>query len=197
MTITLSAPLVVQGAQTTAHGHAFRNTGSGPVPVNDVDFQWSVSDSTIARIVNDGRGTATITGVNTGLVHVVAQAAVYAKATAMDSIIRVAHALEIDSIKPSRTSSTGAGSPCSGWGSTPSSWLRSGAGTLIPDTFSFVGNRNGLGQYAILVRTAVSGTGQRAPRSAPVSSHRPPTRRWWATTTFSILTTPFPRRSDP
>src|SRR5579864_3773956 len=101
VTITLSAPLVVQGAQITAHAHAFRKTTSGPLAVNDVDFQWNVSDSNVARIVNDGRGTATITGVNAGLVHVVARTAVYAKAADMDSTIRVARALEIDSIRPS------------------------------------------------------------------------------------------------
>src|SRR5215472_14484624 len=93
VTVTFSAPLVVQGAQITAHAHAFRNTGSGPVAVTDVDFQWSVSDSNIARIVNNGRGTATITGVNTGLVHVLANAAVYDQSAPKDSMIRVAHAL--------------------------------------------------------------------------------------------------------
>lgn len=150
VTITLSAPLVVQGATITAHGHAFRNTGSGPVPVTDVDFQWSVSDSTIARIVNNGRGTATITGVNAGLVHVVASAAVYAKAKVEDSIVRVARALEIDSIKP-KNILYGGRITVYGVGINSIFLAQLGPATLIPDTFSFAGNRNGLGHMQFWV----------------------------------------------
>lgn len=142
--VTLSAPLVVQGAQITAHAHAFRNTGSGPVPVNDVDFQWSVSDSSVARIVNDGRGTATITGVNPGLVHVVANAAVYAQSTPKDSLIRVARALEIDSIRP-RINLYGGLVTVYGVGINNIFLANLGNGQLEADTFSFKGNRNGLG----------------------------------------------------
>lgn len=150
VTVTLSAPLVVQGATITAHGHAFRKTASGNVPVNDVDFQWSVSDSNVARIVNDGRGTATITGVNAGLVHVVARTAVYAKAADMDSTIRVARALEIDSIRPS-TIRYGGRITVFGVGINGIFLARLGPGTLVADTFSFVGNRNGLGHMQFWV----------------------------------------------
>lgn len=150
VTVTLSAPLVVQGAAITAHGHAFRKTGSGNVPVNDVDFQWSVSDSTIARIVNDGRGTATITGVNAGLVHLVARTAVYDKAADMDSTIRVARALEIDSIKPN-TIRYGGRITVYGVGINSIFLAQLGPATLQADTFSFVGNPNGLGHMQFWV----------------------------------------------
>ena len=157
VTVTLTAPLVVQGASITAHGHAFRKTGSGNVPVNDVDFVWSVSDSSVARIVNDGRGTATITGVNAGLVHVVARAAVYEKSVDLDSVIRVSRALEIDSIKP-KNILYGGRITVYGVGINSIFLATLGAGTLIPDTFSFVGNRNGLGHMQFWV-PAPSGTG--------------------------------------
>ncbi|HKR56537.1 MAG TPA: hypothetical protein VJS20_09560 [Gemmatimonadales bacterium] len=150
VTVTLSAPLVVQGATITAHGHAFRKTGSGNVPVNDVDFQWSVSDSSVARIVNDGRGTATITGVNAGLVHVVARTAVYSKAADMDSMIRVARALEIDSIKPS-TIRYGGRITVYGVGINSIFLAELGPTPLVADTFSFVGNPNGLGHMQFWV----------------------------------------------
>ena len=158
VTVTLTAPLVVQGASITAHGHAFRKTGSGNVPVNDVDFVWTVSDSTVARIVNDGRGTATITGVNAGLVHVVARAAVYEKSADLDSVIRVSRALEIDSIKPKNVL-YGGRITVYGVGINSIFLATLGAGTLIPDTFSFVGNRNGLGHMQFWV-PAPSGTGR-------------------------------------
>ncbi|HWH03714.1 MAG TPA: hypothetical protein VN674_08500 [Gemmatimonadales bacterium] len=150
VTVTLSAPLVVQGATITAHGHAFRKTGSGNVPVNDVDFQWSVSDSSVARIVNDGRGTATITGVNAGLVHVVARTAVYSKAADMDSTIRVARALEIDSIKPN-TIRYGGRITVYGVGINSIFLAELGPAALVADTFSFVGNPNGLGHMQFWV----------------------------------------------
>lgn len=150
VTVTLSAPLVVQGASITAHGHAFRKTGAGNVPVNDVDFVWSVSDSSVARIVNDGRGTATITGVNAGLVHVVARTAVYEKGADMDSTIRVARALEIDSIKPSAIR-YGGRVTVYGVGINSIFLAQLGPATLIADTFSFAGNRNGLGHMQFWV----------------------------------------------
>ncbi|HYK11918.1 MAG TPA: hypothetical protein VEV39_14065 [Gemmatimonadales bacterium] len=150
VTVTLSAPLVVQGASITAHGHAFRKSGSGNVPVNDVDFQWSVSDSNVARIVNDGRGTATITGVNAGLVHVVARAAVYDKAADMDSTIRVARALEIDSIKPDSIV-YGARITVYGVGINNIFLAELGNAVLDADTFSFQGNRNGIGHMQFWV----------------------------------------------
>lgn len=150
VTITLSAPLVVQGSAITAHGHAFRNTGSGPVPVTDVDFQWSVSDPSVASIVNNGRGTATITGLNAGLVHVVAKAAVYANSTAMDSIVRVAKALAIDSVKPDSILYGGL-LTVYGVGINNIFQAQLGPGVLDADTFSFQGNRNGLGKMQFWV----------------------------------------------
>ena len=150
VTVTLSAPLVVQGATITAHGHAFRKTGSGNVPVNDVDFQWSVSDSNIARIVNNGRGQATITGVNAGLVHVVARAAVYAKSADMDSMVRVARALEIDSIKP-KNILYGGRITVYGVGINNIFLAELGPAILDADTFSFKGNPNGLGHMQFWV----------------------------------------------
>lgn len=150
VTVTLSAPLVVQGASITAHGHAFHKTAGGNVPVNDVDFAWSVSDSTVARIVNDGRGTATITGVNAGLVHVVARAAVYQKSADLDSTIRVARALEIDSIKPDSIA-YGGRITVYGVGVNNIFLAQLGAAILDADTFSFQGNRNGLGHMQFWV----------------------------------------------
>lgn len=158
VTITLSAPLVVQGSAITAHGHAFRNTGSGPVPVTDVDFQWSVSDPSVASIVNNGRGTATITGLNPGLVHLVAKAAVYQNSTAMDSLVRVARALEIDSIRP-KSILYGGRLTVYGVGINNIFIANLGNGSLIPDTFSFRGVRNGLGKMDFWVPPPVT-TGQ-------------------------------------
>jgi hypothetical protein len=150
VTVTLSAPLVVQGAQITAHGHAFRKTSSGPVAVNDVDFQWTVSDSNIARVQSIGKGAATITGVNAGLVHVVVRAAVYDKSAPMDSLVRVARALEIDSIKPDSILYGGL-ITVYGVGINNIFLAQLGPGTLDADTFSFQGNRNGLGHMQFWV----------------------------------------------
>ena len=150
VTVTLSAPLVVQGGQITARGHAFRNTGSGTVPVNDVDFQWSVSNDSIARVVNAGRGEATITGVNAGLVHLVAKAAIYQNSASSDSVIRVARALEIDSIRPD-TILYGGRITVYGVGINSIFLPEIGGVTIFPDTFSFQGSRNGLGHMQFWV----------------------------------------------
>ena len=150
VTITLSAPLVVQGGEITAHGHAFRNTASGPVAVTDVDFQWSVSNDSIARVVNAGRGVATITGVNAGLVHLVAKAAVYANSTSKDSVIRVARALEIDSIRPDSVR-YGGRITVYGVGINSIFLPELGGVQIVPDTFSFKGDPNGLGHMQFWV----------------------------------------------
>lgn len=150
VTVTLSAPLVVQGAQITVQGHAYRNTGAGPVEIHDVDFQWGVSDSNVASIRSAGRGRATITGVNTGVVHVLARAALYDKAAPADSLVRVAHALEIDSIRPDSILYGGL-ITVYGVGVNNIFLAELGPAVLDADTFSFKGERNGLGSMQFWV----------------------------------------------
>lgn len=115
-----------------------------------MDFQWTVSDSNVARIQNIGKGAATITGVNAGLVHVLARAAVYDKSAPMDSLVRVARALEIDSIKPDSIL-YGGRITVYGVGVNNIFLAQLGPGVLLPDTFSFQGSRNGLGRMQFWV----------------------------------------------
>lgn len=145
VTITLSQPLVVQGAQITAIAHAFRNSSSGPVEIHNVDFEWSVSDSAIAQVQTDtARGAAHVRGLNTGLVRLTARAAMFDKATPKDSLIRVANALEIDSIRPNSIL-FGGKITVYGVGVKAIFLAELGPGILVADTFSYVGDPKGLG----------------------------------------------------
>ncbi|HZH39473.1 MAG TPA: hypothetical protein VFD85_00595 [Gemmatimonadales bacterium] len=155
VTITLSSPVVVQGSQVTAHAHAFRKVGNANQEVHDVDFQWSVSNDAVAQVQRTDRGAAIITGVNAGTVHLVARAALYDKSTPVDSLIRVAKALEIDSIRP-KTTLYGGRVTVYGVGINNIFIANMGNGELFPDTFSYQGVRNGLGSMEFWVPPPVT-----------------------------------------
>lgn len=155
VTITLSSPVVVQGGQVTAHAHAFRNVGATTQEIHDVDFQWSVSDDAVAQVQRTDRGAAIITGVNAGTVHLVAKAALYDKSSPRDSLIRVAKALEIDSIRPN-VMLYGGRVTVYGVGINNIFIANLGNGELFPDTFSYKGVRNGLGQMDFWVPPPVT-----------------------------------------
>jgi hypothetical protein len=88
--------------------------------------------------------------VNAGLVHVVAKAALYDKSTPKDSLVRVARALEIDSIRPD-TILYGGRITVYGVGVNNIFLAELGPGILDADTFSFQGNPNGLGHMQFWV----------------------------------------------
>jgi hypothetical protein len=145
VTVTLSQPLVVQGAQITAIARAFRTAPGGPVEIHNVDFEWSVSDSAIAQVQTDtARGAAHVRGLNAGLVRLTARAAMFDKSTPKDSLIRVANALEIDSIRPDSVL-YGGKITVYGVGVKNIFLAELGPGVLFADTFSYVGDPKGLG----------------------------------------------------
>ena len=145
VTVTLSQPLVVQGAQITAIARAFRTAPGGPIEIHNVDFEWSVSDSSVAQVQTDtARGAAHVRGLNAGLVRLTARAAMFDKSTPKDSLIRVANALEIDSIRPDSIL-YGGKITVYGVGVKNIFLAELGPGVLTADTFSYVGDPKGLG----------------------------------------------------
>lgn len=101
--VTLAAPssVVLRGKDISVFAQAFHVVGTDTQPVTNVDFSFTTGSSNIARIQNDGGGYATVTGVNSGTVDIVARAVSFEKAQQADLVLRVANPLEIDSVRPS------------------------------------------------------------------------------------------------
>src|SRR5207245_6307758 len=73
---------------------------SDTVDVPNVVFDWSSKKALFATVRRDTGSSAIVTGVNSGAVGIVAQAANFNKAGEGDLTIRVANPLEIDSVRP-------------------------------------------------------------------------------------------------
>src|SRR5260370_38930850 len=100
--VLIDAPrtFVLRGDQMSVHARTVRIVGIDTVDVPNVDFHWVSGGSTIATVAADCCGYATITGVNKGLVDVIASVVNFNQATPGDLPLRVANPLEIDSVRP-------------------------------------------------------------------------------------------------
>jgi len=100
--VTLEAPahVVLRGQEMSVYARAWQVVGTDSQPISNVDFAFSTGSSTIARVENNGGGYATVTGVNSGNVDIVARAVAFEKAQAADLVLRVSNPLEIDSVRP-------------------------------------------------------------------------------------------------
>ena len=101
--VRLQSPtaVVLRGQDVSVYAQAFHVVGSDTQPLTNVDFAFGSGSSNIARVQNDGGGYATVTGVNSGTVDIVARAVSFEHAQAADLVLRVANPLEIDSVRPS------------------------------------------------------------------------------------------------
>src|SRR5258706_7481843 len=100
--VLIEAPhtFVLRGQEMSVHARAIRIVGTDTVDVPNVDFAWASGSGALATVTQDCCGYATITGVNSGLVDIVASAVNFNQATAGDLSLRVANPLEIDSVRP-------------------------------------------------------------------------------------------------
>ncbi len=100
--VLIEAPhtFVLRGQEMSVHARAIRVVGTDTMDVPNVDFAWASGSGTLATVTQDCCGYATITGVNSGLVDIVASAVNFNQATAGDLSLRVANPLEIDSVRP-------------------------------------------------------------------------------------------------
>ena len=85
VTIEAPAQVVLDGDEMTVRARAWRTIGgardSGTVDdiaIANVDFQWTASNGTVARILPDVQGYATLEGLNPGLTDISARATTFA-----------------------------------------------------------------------------------------------------------------------
>ncbi len=108
--VTIEAPsdVVLDGDEMTVRARAWREVGgvrdSGNVDdiaIANVDFQWSVSLGTVARVQPDAQGYATLQGLSPGVTGITARAAAFEQSDDATFPLRVSNFLEIDSVTPS------------------------------------------------------------------------------------------------
>src|SRR6476620_3448917 len=74
--VTLQAPsqVVLRGQEMSVYAQAFHVVGTDTQPVTNVDFAFLSGSGSTATVQNDGGGYATVTGVNSGSVDIIARA---------------------------------------------------------------------------------------------------------------------------
>ena len=100
--VSLEAPskVVLRGQEMSVYARAWRLNGPDSQAITNVAFAFGTGSSTTATIQNDGGGYATVTGVNSGNVHVTARAISFEQAPEGDLLLRVSNPLEVDSVRP-------------------------------------------------------------------------------------------------
>ena len=100
--VTLEAPsqVVLRGQDMSVFARAWHVVGTDTQPVANVSFAFATGSSSIARVQDDGGGYATVTGVNSGSVDIVARAVAFEQAAQADLVLRVSNPLEVDSVRP-------------------------------------------------------------------------------------------------
>ena len=100
--VTLQSPthVVYRGKEISVYAKAWRVIGTDTQPVTNVEFAFSSGSGSIARVDKDCCGYATVTGVNSGNVDIIARVVTFEHAQDADLPLRVSNPLEIDSVRP-------------------------------------------------------------------------------------------------
>src|SRR6266511_1795006 len=100
--VTLDAPSLVvwRGQDVSVFARAWRVIGTDTQAIANVDCAFYTGSSSIARVEKDCCGYATVTGVNSGSVDIVARAVAFEQAQEADLVLRVSAPLEVDSVRP-------------------------------------------------------------------------------------------------
>jgi len=100
--VTLQAPshVVLRGQQVPVSAQAWRVVGTDTQAITNVDFAFTSGSGSVARVDKDSVGYATVTGVNSGNVDIIARAVSFEHAQEADLSLRVSNPLEIDSVRP-------------------------------------------------------------------------------------------------
>jgi len=100
--VSLEAPskVVLRGHEMSVYARAWRLVGTDSQSITNVAFAFGTGSSTTATVQNDGGGYATVTGVNSGTVHITARAISFEQAPEGDLLLRVSNPLEVDSVRP-------------------------------------------------------------------------------------------------
>ena len=100
--VTLTSPthVVLRGQEMSIYAQAWQVTGADTQPITNVEFAFASGSGLIARVDKDCCGYATVTGVNSGNVDIIARAVAFEHAQEADLPLRVSNPLEIDSVRP-------------------------------------------------------------------------------------------------
>lgn len=143
VTVELTNPVVLRGAQIEAYARLWRRLGADSAEILNVQFDWGTDAPAIATVAAGGFGSASITGVNAGVVNIDARAVAFDQAEVADVPVRVSNPLEIDDISPD-TVRFGGKVTIAGVGIRQIFIATLGTGTLIADTLSHRGDPFGL-----------------------------------------------------
>jgi hypothetical protein len=181
--VTIEAPstIVVRGTSVPLIGRMSRRTTEGSlVFVHGAEIFWHSSDPATATVVGSSDGSAIVTGLQTGTVEIQARAAAFADAEPGTVTVRVANAVEIDSVVPALVR-YGDQVTVYGVGLGNLARLALGEADLIPDETTFEGERSGLGRldfwvpYPATSARAAAATLQGATALAPTPTTVVPT----------------------
>jgi hypothetical protein len=150
--VTLQAPshVVLRGQEVSVYAQAWRVVGTDTQAITNVDFAFASGSGSVARVDKDCCGYATVTGVNSGNVDIIARAVSFEHALAADLPLRVASPLEIDSVRP-RTAHYGELLTVYGVGVDSMFFASLGDVNLIEYPFSRVRDSLGLGEIKFWV----------------------------------------------
>lgn len=102
VTVLIQTPglVVIRGHQLPLFARAIQVSGADTVDLRNVVFAWSSGNTNLATVQDDGGGYAQVTGVNSGLVEIIARAKAYESSDIGYLQLRVSNPLEVDSVKP-------------------------------------------------------------------------------------------------
>lgn len=101
LTIAAASPVLLRGQQQALTATVWQRTSPGDsVEIRNVELVWTTTDPTLATVAAQDNRTATVTGVNPGLVTLTATATSFQGAEPAEFDLRVANPLEIDSMRP-------------------------------------------------------------------------------------------------
>lgn len=147
--VQASAPVVVRGEKVGLQARARRVVGVDTVDIKNIRFVWTTSDPARATVLGDDFGGAELTGVNAGLVDVMATAVAFDASSVGYFQMRVANVLEVDSVRPT---SVQWGDKIAIYGVGVRNVFIADLGTpLFPDTLTFQGDPQGLGRMEFWV----------------------------------------------
>src|SRR6266566_24198 len=97
--VTLEGPsrVVLRGKEMSVYARAWHMIGTDTQPITNVAFAFGTGSSTTATVQNDGGGYATVTGVNSGNVHITARAIAFEQAPEGGLLLRVRSRRSVDS----------------------------------------------------------------------------------------------------
>jgi hypothetical protein len=177
VTVDSGSRLVHRGDALTVQAHAWRSTpDESDGEIRGASFTWTISDSSVARVVPAEGGRAVVTGVGSGRAMLRAETKDFEEAPAAEVELRVANPIEIDRVTPESVR-FGEQVTVEGVGLGGVERVFLGDGALIPDSASFLGDSVGAGSMRFWVAYPASSDRLLAVAKEGFSASAPDTTR--------------------